>query len=377
MTHLTAANLSRINLLSQQLLDYSLDCQKGDRLVIEVLGEGRELAKEIIKEAYARGAHPFVKVFDPMLHNEWLRGITAETVQKVVNWDTPIWQETNKRVVIIGVHDGSDYAGVPIEQVNTYFTSMRELRTLKSKKRWVGLHYPTQSLADNAGMTLEAFTDFYFQVSTIDYAKVNQAAQPLKEWMERTDRVRIIGAGTDLTFSIKGIPAYIASGEMNVPDGEVFTAPVLDSVNGTITYNIPSLYDGTTYSDVRFVFQNGKIIEATANETELLNKILDRDEGARFIGEFAIGFHPLILHPMNDILFDEKIAGSFHFTPGHAIEMTDNGNRSSLHWDLVSIQRPEYGGGEIWFDDVLVRKDGLFVPEELQGLNPDRLMEGQ
>jgi aminopeptidase len=196
---------------------------------------------------------------------------------------------------------------------------------------------------------------------------------PLKARMERTDRVKLVGPGTELEFSIKGIPAIKCAGNLNIPDGECYTAPVRDSVNGTISFNTPSVYQGFTYENIRFEFQNGKIVKATANDSGRLNAVLDTDEGARYIGEFSLGFNPYILKPMKDTLFDEKIAGSFHFTPGNAYKDADNGNRSAIHWDLVQIQRPDYGGGEIYFDGELIRKDGLFVVDDLKGLNPDAL----
>jgi aminopeptidase len=155
-----------------------------------------------------------------------------------------------------------------------------------------------------------------------------------------------------------------------VPDGEVYTAPVKNSVNGKITYNTPSPYQGIFHQQVSFTFKDGKIIEATSDQTDKLNEVLDTDEGARYIGEFALGLNPAIKEPMGNILFDEKIRGSLHFTPGDSYDETENGNSSSVHWDLVLIQRPEYGGGEIYFDDVLIRKDGIFVINELKGLNP-------
>src|SRR5690606_5901834 len=207
----------------------------------------------------------------------------------------------------------------------------------------------------------------------LDYAAMSKAMDPLKALMDRTDRVRITGPGTDLTFSIRGIGSVKCDGHRNIPDGEVYTAPVRESVNGTITYNVPSVRGGFTFENVRFRFENGKIVEAEANDTKRLNDILDTDEGARYIGEFSIGFNPHILTPMKDTLFDEKIAGSLHFTPGQAYRKADNGNRSAIHWDLVLIQRPEYGGGEIWFDDRLIRKDGRFVVPELEPLNPENL----
>jgi aminopeptidase len=228
-------------------------------------------------------------------------------------------------------------------------------------------------MAQLANMSTEAFEDFYFDVCNLDYAKMDRAMDPLQWLMSKTDKVRIVAPGTDLTFSIKGIGAQKCSGERNIPDGEVYSCPVRDSVNGTIAYNTPSVYNGFTYENIKFTFENGKIVEATANDTDRINALLDSDDGARHIGEFSLGFNPYILHPMKDTLFDEKIAGSLHFTPGQAYEVTDNGNRSSIHWDLVLIQRPEYGGGEVYFDDVLIRKDGLFVIPELEGLNPDSL----
>jgi aminopeptidase len=241
------------------------------------------------------------------------------------------------------------------------------------KKKWCGLRAPNESMAQAAGMSTEDFEDFFFNVCTLDYKKMSAAMDPLVALMEKTDKVQIKAPGTDLTFSIKDIPVVKCDGKHNVPDGEVFTAPVRESVNGTITFNTPSNYMGFTYDNIRFTFQDGKIVEALANDTERINKLLDSDEGARFIGEFAIAVNPYILTPMQDILFDEKIAGSFHFTPGRAYEVADNGNRSQVHWDLIQIQRPEYGGGEIWFDDVLIRKDGLFVLPELEALNPENL----
>ena len=239
--------------------------------------------------------------------------------------------------------------------------------------KWVILRYPNPSMAQLAGQSLDAFEDFYFDVCTLDYAKMNRAMEALAALMEKTDNVKIKGPGTDLSFSIKGIPAVKCAGECNIPDGEVYTAPVRESMNGIISYNTPSEEQGFTYENIVFEIKNGKIVDAKANNNERINQLLDTDEGARYFGEFAIGVNPYVLEPMKDTLFDEKIAGSFHLTPGAAYEDAFNGNKSAVHWDLVMIQRPEYGGGEIYFDDVLIRKDGLFVIPELECLNPENL----
>ena len=242
-----------------------------------------------------------------------------------------------------------------------------------NKTRWCVLRWPTPSMAQSAGMSTEAFENLYFDVCTMDYARMAKAQEPLARLMKKTDRVHIKGPGTDLRFSIKNIGAKMCKGDRNIPDGEVFSCPVRDSINGTIQFNTPTLYAGTKFENVRLEFKDGKVVDATSNNTKRLNEILDTDAGSRYTGEFSLGFNPYILSPMCDILFDEKIAGSLHLTPGQAYEDCDNGNRSAVHWDMVLIQRPEWGGGEIWFDDVLIRKDGMFMTRELKPLNPENL----
>ena len=154
----------------------------------------------------------------------------------------------------------------------------------------------------------------------------------------------------------------------------MYTAPVKDSVNGVIAYNVPSIENGTKFENVRLEFKNGKIVDIKANDTKRATAIFDTDEGARYVGEFALGVNPYITDGMGDILFDEKISGSIHFTPGACYDSAWNGNVSAIHWDLVMSQTEAYGGGEIYFDDVLIRKNGRFVLPELFGLNPENLM---
>lgn len=364
----------RIVILARNLLEHSVRLQEKDNLMIEVRGKGLPLAKELIKQAYEKGAYPYVEILDPTIQRALMMGTSEERASNLRNWNEPKWKEIQTNVVINGFTNDSEMSDVPVERRRTQQKALKPINDyIVSNVRWVLLNYPTPAMAQNANMSTEAFEDFYFDVCSLDYQKMHEAFLPLKALMEKTDKVRITGKGTDLSFSIKGIPAVICSGEANIPDGEIYTAPVRDSVNGTITYNASTQYLGTKFENVRLTFENGKIVAATANNTERLNEILDSDEGARFVGEFAIAVNPFILHPMNDILFDEKIAGSFHFTPGQAYENADNGNRSTVHWDMVNIQRPEYGGGEIWFDDVLIRKDGIFVLDELKGLNPEQL----
>ena len=370
---------TRIQELAHNLVSYSMEVKKGEKVYIHYIGDStQELARQLIKEVYQAGGVPFVHYTDSRLQREIFLNCTKEQMSLMAEIDGAEMDQMDCYVAIRGTDNVSEMADVPSEKIKLYekyyLTPVHhDIRVLKTK--WVVLRYPNASMAQLANMSLEAFEDFYFKVCNLDYAKMGKAMESLVTLMERTDRVKIVGQGTDLSFSIKGIPAVPCDGQRNIPDGEVYTAPIRESVNGVLTYNTPAVYQGFTYENISFRFENGKIVEATANDTKRINHVLDTDEGARYIGEFAIGVNPYILKPMKDTLFDEKIMGSFHFTPGNCYEdEAPNGNKSAIHWDLVCIQTPEYGGGEIYFDDVLIRKDGRFVLKELECLNPENLI---
>ena len=361
--------------LAKTLVNFSVSLKKGEKVLIDQIGlDSTELVQAIIREVYNVGGLPYVNITNPTIQRELLKNITEEQAKFKANLDNEFMSGMDAYIAIRGGNNIFELSDVPTDNLNLFAKLNRQTLDTRLSKKWVVLRYPNPSMAQSAKKSLEAFTDFYFNVCNLDYAKMDKAQDSLKALMERTDKVHIKGPDTDLTFSIKGMNAIKCSGEFNIPDGEIYTAPIKDSVNGHITYSIPSLQNGFAFENVRLVFKDGKIIESTSNDTERITAIFDRDEGARYIGEFAIGFNPYITEPMYDILFDEKIAGSFHFTPGNAYENAFNGNRSALHWDLVCVQTPEYGGGEIWFDDVLIRKDGRFVIEELECLNPENLI---
>lgn len=365
----------RIEKLAHNLINYSVKLQKGEKLLIENFGLQRELVTALVKEAYAADGLPFVLLKDHQVDRSLLMGAQEEQYKLMGEFEANMMSQMDAYIGLRAGDNINEQSDVPSDKMTIHGQTIgnvhRNIRVPKTK--WVVLRYPTNSMAQLAKMSLEAFEDFYFEVCNLDYGKMSQAMDSLVALMDKTDKVRLTGPGTDLSFSIKDIKAIKCAGELNIPDGEVYTAPVKDSINGVISYNTPSPYQGFTFENVKLTFKDGKIVEAVANDTERINKIFDTDEGARYVGEFAIGVNPYILHPMQDILFDEKIDGSFHFTPGQCYDDAFNGNHSSIHWDLVNIQRPEYGGGEIYFDDVLIRKDGRFVIPELETLNPENL----
>ncbi len=364
----------RLKKLASNLLDVSTKTQKGDRVAIRGGAASKPLVLELVKRAHEIGAIPFVELQDEDVSREVMKEAKEEYMDFMLDLNKFKYEKIDVMISISAGHN--DYATVDVDQnIKTQMSKkFQPLSKIVQKKRWVVLMYPTPAQAQKAKMSNEAFYDYVVEVSTVDYGKMREAFKPLKKLMEKTDKVRIKGPGTDITFSIKGIPVVPCAGENNIPDGEIFTAPVKESVNGTITYNTPSPYRGDVYSNVKLTFKDGKIVEATHDgEQEKIDAIFNTDEGARYVGEFAIGVNPKVTDPMGNILFDEKIAGSLHFTPGMAYDDAWNGNTSAVHWDLVLIQRESYGGGEIYFDDVLIRKDGLFVLEELKGLNPENL----
>ena len=364
----------RFKKLAKLLAEYSTALKKSDRVLLDLTDVPDEFSVELIRASRAAGAMPLVEVRHTRLSRELLRGTNEKHAALVRDLEMFRMRKVQAYMAIRGSHNASETSDVPGDRMALYSKVLRPVLNYRvNRTRWVVLRWPTPSMAQAANLSTEAFEDFYFDVCTMDYRRMANAMLPLKKRMQKADRVHLKAPGTDLSFSIKGIGAQPCVGLRNIPDGEVFSCPVKRSVNGVIQFNTPTIYSGTRFENVRLEFRDGKIIRATASDTKRLNEILDTDAGARYNGEFSLGFNPYIQNPMCDILFDEKIAGSLHLTPGQAYEVCDNGNRSAVHWDMVLIQRPEWGGGEVWFDRELIRKDGLFVPKDLKALNPANL----
>jgi aminopeptidase len=363
----------RFDKLARLLVEYSVRLQPNENVLIEAFDVPDEMAIALVRAARTARATPFVQIQRARVSRALALDSTERELNLLAAHELARMKKMDAYIALRGSHNITELSDVPVDRLKLLGKKMRPVLDQRVQKtKWVVLRWPTPSMAQLAGMSTEAFEDFYFDVCTLDYRKLQPGMKALKALMERTDRVEIKGPGTDLRFSMKGIPAIICGGDRNIPDGEVFSCPIKESVEGHVTFNAPTIYQGTSFDGIRLDFREGRVVEAISNHPEKLNRILDSDTGARYIGEFSLGFNPRVLHPMRDILFDEKIAGSFHFTPGQAYEEADNGNRSQVHWDLVNIQRPEYGGGEIYFDGKLIRRDGEFLPKPLRSLNPKR-----
>jgi aminopeptidase len=361
----------RVEKLADILVNYSAKVRKGDVVMIDFSGtRSLPLIEEIYKKCLKNGAR-YVE------YNFSSEDLTRLFYQIALGGQLSYFprhrlEAMKKATVYIGVGGNENtqtYANTPLKKMVVREKVLRPIINRRiDHTRWVVTRYPTNGLAQDAKMSLAEFEDFYFKACNIDWPDFSKKITKLWQVVNRTKQVRIKSSDTDLTFSIKGIPAIKSEGLRNMPDGEVFTSPVKNSVEGYITYNTPSLYHGKEFDGVRFEFSKGRIVEATSKigSTDELNKILDTDRGARYVGEFSFGLNKNITRPMKNILFDEKIMGSIHFTPGQAYKDADNGNRSSIHWDLVKILK---GDGEVYFDGKLVQKDGKFVVKELRGLN--------
>lgn len=366
----------RITRLADVLVSHSTRLQPGEKVFIEAFDTPDEFVCALVERVALADAIPFVETRSNRVLRSLFQNATEDQMKAVGELELACMKQMDAYIGVRGSHNALELSDVPADKMKLYQSNWWQ--PVHSGQRvnhtkWVVMRYPSPAFAQAAGMSSEQFADFYFDVCTLDYAKMAEAQKPLQKRMSEADEVRLTASGTDITFSIKGIGAQICSGLRNIPDGECFSCPTLNSANGIIHFNAPTVYQGKPFDNVRLVLKDGKVIEATSSDTVGLNKILDSDEGARYIGEFSIAFNPYILQPMRDILFDEKISGSLHFTPGNAYEGVGNGNKSQVHWDMVLIQRPDYGGGEIYFDGELIRKDGLFVPEDLHALNPENL----
>ncbi len=368
----------RVAKLADILIGYSTRVQPGEKVLVEATEIPDDVVTALVERIAQAGGLPFVTLKSNKVLRALYNQATEEQMRLTGEFEKARMEKMDAYLGVRGAENSTELSDVPDDKMKLFrklWSNPVHSETRVPHTKWTVLRWPTPAMAQQAGMSSEAFEDYYFSVCTFDYSKLDPVIEPLKALMDRTDKVRLTGVGTDLTFSIKDIPTIPCTGRANIPDGEIFTAPVRDSVSGVIAFNTPTIYQGTIFENITLHFEAGKIVDATAagGLGPMVNQILDSDEGARYIGEFSLGFNPYVLQPMKDILFDEKIAGSFHFTPGGAYDEAFNGNRSVVHWDMVFIQRPEFGGGDVYFDDVLIRHDGLFVPEDLLPLNPENL----
>jgi aminopeptidase len=360
--------------IADLIAGHSLKIKPGEKFLIDATDDCDDLIIAAVKSAQKKGGLPFVLHQSSRVRRAWLMGITDE---QLASWYENMYRLRKEMDCILTIrsqNNGFELADVPLEAVRKFAGMAIRLgkEARKPTLRTSLIRYPTDSFAQQCGMSTEACEEFFFNVCSMDYQVLHQEMEPLKAALDRANQVRILSPGTDISFSIEGLKCSISAGTWNIPDGETAMKIVRESVDGTIAYNIPSNHQGFVFRDIKLTFKKGQVVGIEANDAKRMEAILDTDVGARYIGEFAIGVNPYLRRPIIDTLFDEKMAGSLHFTPGG----TDaEGRESSVHWDIVLSHLSEYGGGEIYLDGKLWRKDGLFVDDALKRLNPDTLLE--
>jgi len=369
----------RLDVLAERMANYSLKMKRGERCLIAAGHSAMPLVKAFAEACVQAGAIPITYFMDEEITRLFLVSlpqdddkILTEAIGTYVNPLHLMMDGVESVVIIRSKETDTPYAGATGKTLMAYQQQFGRLfHRFTNEKKWIVLDWPTILQAEKAGMTYAEFYKFVMDISLVDYAAMYTAALPAKAILDAADRVQIKGPGTDLRFSKKGINTIIGAAANSYPDGELYTAPVRDSVEGYVTFTVPSIYMGQTFEGIHLEFKKGQIIKATCQKgsEEALNAIFKTDEGASYIGEFALGINPNVCQPMNDIHYDEKIAGSFHFTPGNCYNDAYNGNRSAIHWDQVCMQDLAHGGGEIWLDGQLLRKDGVFVMEGFRALN--------
>src|SRR5882762_10424623 len=268
----------RFDKLAKLLVEYSIRLKRNETVLIEAFDIPDEMTIALIRAVRKAGGVPFAQTYQTRVNRALALEASDRQLNLMASHELARMKKMNAYIAIRGSNNITEFSDVPPEQMKLVAKKMRPVNDHRVQKtKWVVLRWPTPSMAQLAGMSSEAFEDFYFDVCTLDYRKLQPGMKALKKLMDKTDRVEIKGPGTDLRFSIKGIGAVICGGDRNIPDGEVFSCPIKDSVQGHVLFNAPTIYQGTGFDSIRLEFKDGKIVKATSNQTEKLNKILDSD----------------------------------------------------------------------------------------------------
>ena len=368
--------ISREKELAKKLVEHSCKIKKNERVLITYSDTPTTFIETLIEEIHSKNAIAIPFRLDKVLKRRLLLGTNINSLRYYKEIVEPIMQSVDSVIIINGSHNDFELSDIPSSIMQSFQKEYVEPIHFKIRcsKKWILLRYPTPAFAQSSKMCTEKFYEHFFNVCTLDYNKLDSLMNPLKELMESTDKVQIVTPRTNLTFSIKNMPTIKCSGQCNIPDGEIYSAPVKDSVNGHISFNIPVIDNGIEFNDIMLEFKDGKVINHNCSNHNEFAKILDSDSGSRYLGEFAFGLNPYCTTPLKDILFDEKMTSSIHLAIGSSYDDCNNGNKSSIHLDLILSLKEEYGGGEIYFDDKLIYKNGKFIYPNLVALNSENLL---
>ncbi len=360
--------------LAQLITQYSIGVKPGDKVVIRGGVAGEPLLKELYKQVIGAGGHPVLwpelswmeEVLLNLGNEEQITYIPRPTALFYEEYDClirVIAEENTKGLNAVDPQKYTRYVKARGPIMNTYME-----RAAKGELRWALTLYPTNAYAQDADMSLEDYADFVYQACMLDakdpvgyWRGVSERQERVIKWLKGKKKVHLLGKGTDLRLSIEGRSFINCDCHLNIPDGEIFTGPVEDSMEGHVTFSYPTIYHGREVTGVHLEFEKGRVVKASAEKNEaFLLETLDTDEGARGVGEFAIGTNEGIQRFTRQILFDEKIGGSFHMALGKGYPESGSVAQSAIHWDMICDLRD---GGQIWVDDQLLYENGKFVIE--------------
>jgi aminopeptidase len=362
----------RVETLARILVDYSVEVRPNHLVWITGGSAGAPLILAVYQKVLERGAHPFLEVepeeteelfyaYASDAQLDYMPPFTMEIVEQI-DANIGIWTDVNTRQLTNTAPAKQARRSVARRPFSDRFLE----RATKKELRWVGTLYPSQAYAQDAEMSLREFEDFVYGACLVHepdpikaWKKISKEQQRIVDWLNKARKIHVLGPDTDLKLEVKGRTWINCDGHENFPDGEIFTGPIEDSVNGHIRYSFPACAYGREVEDVRLQFKDGKVVKATAAKNEqFLLKMLKSDKGARYVGEFALGTNYGIQRFTKNILFDEKIGGTIHLALGKGFPESGSKNKSAIHWDMVCDLRK---GGEVHVDGTLFLKDGKIL----------------
>ncbi len=351
----------RIEKIAKILVDYSTEVKENDRVLIRTSPLAKDLALEVYKQCLLKGAYPWIRcelpgqtyIFYKYANEKQLKWFPEHEYEEI--------KRTDVYILIAGEHNTRELTNIDSSRISLRMKVLKPILDYRVEKtRWVIFDYPTEALAQEAEMSLEEFKDFVFNACLLDWREMSKRLNIIKDKMKKVDKVRIVGEKTDLEFSIKGRNIIVADGKHNMPDGEVFTSVIEDSVNGRIFFDMPAVKMGQIVENIYLEFKNGVVVRYNAEKNKhFLEKMINTDIGSKRIGEFGIGLNYNIKRAVKNILFDEKIGGTIHLALGRGYKETGSKNDSAIHWDLIKDMRKK--GSKIYFDDEIVFEDGKWL----------------
>jgi len=352
----------RVDEYARLIVRRCIAVQEGWQVSIRTTALARPLVEAVLEELARVPAHPVLTMVFETIGGPFERVAPLEYLREAAPLQRRIWEEADAFITIWAPEstvEGSDLSEEQRVALEARLRPLRE-RTMSMAAPWVVAEYPVPATAQDAGMTLDDYTEFLFGAVLLDWDAEAAKMRRIADVFDATDEVRIVGDGTDLTLSLTGRTGAVDDGHVNMPGGEVFYSPVEDSAQGEIAFSeFPAVYFGQEVEGARLVFERGRVVEASARSGEsFLLETLDSDEGARRLGELGIGCNPGIQRFMKNVGFDEKIDGTIHLALGNSYSFTGGTNVSAVHWDIVKDLR---GGGRLYADGRLVQENGKWL----------------